>query len=88
MHDHPGITNFLKVVWPTLVRYFGDSINVELEVLYYPDEMDVEELVGWIRYDGEDVEEGLALLEAFEDEVLEKQLTYLGDAFFFNIEFL
>lgn len=85
---YPKINVFLNSIWPSLIRYFGQAVGVELEVLYYPEEMEVEELVGWIQFEGTDVEEGLELLEQFEDEVLERQLEYLGDTFFFNIEFI
>ena len=83
--DRPQIEDFIKLVWPSLVEYFGETISLVLEVMISPDEIDSDELVGWIQTT-DDVNEALDKLEQFEDQWLEEQLNTVGCAFNFNIE--
>jgi hypothetical protein len=83
---HPEIPDFLKQVWPSLEAYFGETIQLVLEVMTYPEEVGSNELVGWIQMTG-DINEGLDKLEQFEAEWLEEQLRKVGANFNFNIEF-
>src|SRR5215213_1707571 len=56
--EHSEINAFLQASWPALVRYFGQEVEVILQVLQYPDEQAEPELVGWIQIDA-DVETGM-----------------------------
>jgi hypothetical protein len=85
---YPQIKYFLVTVWPKLAEYFGRSISVELEMLTYPDSSGSDELVGWIQYEGGDIDQGLDKLEEFEAEIFDKQVDLVGDAFNFNIDFV
>jgi hypothetical protein len=87
LDKHAYIIEFLETIRPTLTKFFGRSVNVELEVLTYPDESGTEELVGWIQYTGGDIERGLDLLEELEGEIFDKQIEMVGNSFNFNIEF-
>lgn len=83
---YPEIEDFIEAAWPALVEYFDDSIEIVLEVLTYPgDETIHEELVGWIQ-SSNDVDEGLAKLERFEDEWYLDHMAEVGHNFNFNIE--
>jgi hypothetical protein len=83
---YPEIEAFLEEAGPGLVRRFGSSVEVVLEVISYPQESAYSELVGWIQ-STDAVSEGLEKLERFEDEWLFEQLTRVGNRFNFNIEF-
>ncbi len=83
---YPEILNFIEAAWPALVDCFGDSIEIKLEVLAYPaDEIIQEELVGWIQ-STDDIDEGLARLDRFEDEWYLDHMAEVSSKFNFNIE--
>lgn len=83
---YPEIEGFIEAAWPALVECFDDSIEIVLELLTYPaDETIHKELVGWIQ-STDDVDEGLAKLERFEDEWYLDHMAEVGNKFNFNIE--
>lgn len=83
---YPEIEGFIEAAWPALVECFDDAIEIVLEVLTYPaDETIQEELVGWIQSTDE-VDEGLAKLDRFEDEWYLDHMSEVGNKFNFNIE--
>jgi hypothetical protein len=82
---HPEVKDFIEVAWPNLVRFFGQAIDVVLEVLTYPEEAAHEELVGWVQWAG-DVHEGLERLERFDDEWFLDHMAEVETKFNFNIE--
>lgn len=51
LDKHPYIIEFLEAIRPITTKFFGRSVNVELEVLTYLDESGTEELVGWVQTD-------------------------------------
>lgn len=83
---HSEINTFLEVSWPVLVKYFGQEVEVVLQVLHYPDEQAEPELVGWIRIDA-DVETGMQQFDAFEEEWFLDHAHELNSRFNFNLEF-
>lgn len=82
---HPEIETFIKAAWPALVEYFGNSVEIVLELMYIPDEAAHEELVGWIQ-STDAVDEGLKKFGRFEDEWLLDHLDEMEDHFSFNLE--
>jgi hypothetical protein len=82
---HPEVVDFIEMAWPYLVSFFGQEIDVALEVLTYPEEAAHEELVGWVQWPG-DVHEGLERLERFDDEWFLDHMTEVETKFNFNIE--
>jgi hypothetical protein len=83
---YPEIEGFLEEAWLGLVRCFGSSVEIVLEVISYPQDGAYSELVGWIQ-STDAVSEGLEKLERFEDGWLLEQLARVGNRFNFNIEF-
>ncbi len=83
---HPKINDFIKAAWPSLVKCFGEPVDIVLEVMRYPEAGAYDELVGWIQSTAE-VETGLEKLAQFEDEWFLDHLAEIGNIFNFNIEF-
>jgi len=83
---HSEINTFLEVSWPVLVNYFGQEVEVVLQVLHYPDEQAEPELVGWIQVYN-DVETGMQQFDAFEEEWFLDHAHELNSRFNFNLEF-
>lgn len=83
---YPEIESFIEAAWPALIECFDASIEIVLEVITYPaDEAIHQELVGWIQ-SSDDVDDGLAKLEQFEDEWYLDHMAEVGHKFNFNIE--
>jgi hypothetical protein len=82
---YPEIEDFIQAAWPALAECFEGPIEIVLEVLTYPDEAIHEELVGWIQ-STDDIDEGLAKLDRFEDEWFLDHMAEVGSKFNFNIE--
>lgn len=86
MARYPDVEGFLEVACPVLTEYFGDSVEIVLEVLAYSTgETTHEELVGWIQ-STDDINEGLARLSRFEDEWFLNHMDEVDHKFNFNIE--
>jgi hypothetical protein len=83
---YPEIESFIEAAWPALIECFDASIEIVLEVIIYPaDETIHQELVGWIQ-SSDDVDDGLAKLERFENEWYLDHMDEVGHKFNFNIE--
>ena len=87
LNRHPQINDFLVDSWPTITKYFGETVNIVLEVMTYPAKNAYDELVGWIQ-STDDIQRGLDRLEQLEDELLQEQIAKVGNMFNFNIEFI
>lgn len=84
--EHSEINTFLQTSWPALVRYFGQEVEVVLQVRYYMDEQAEPELVAWIQVYN-DVETGMRQFDAFEEEWFLDYAHELNSRFNFNLEF-
>jgi len=83
---YPDIINMIKECWPDLIKYFGESVSVILEVMVHNEEDAYEEIIAWIQSTDE-IDEGLNKLDLFLDKWLTKQIEIADDIFNFNIEF-
>jgi hypothetical protein len=82
---HPEIVDFLTTAYPSLVRIFGNSVEIVLEVLHFPERNASDELVGWIQ-SSDEVEIGLQKLEQFEEAWFLDHMAKIDHRFNFNIE--
>ncbi|NIT62023.1 MAG: hypothetical protein GWN00_39265 [Aliifodinibius sp.] len=82
---YPKIPSFIKAAAPVLTKYFGQPLEMVLEVMSYPEEGAEEDLIGWIQ-SHDDVEEGLNKLERFEDEWFLDHMAEVDYRFNFNLE--
>ena len=83
---YPDILNMIKEGWPDLIKYFGESVSVILEVMVHNEEDAYEEIIAWIQSTDE-IDDGLNKLDLFLDKWLIKQIETADDTFNFNIEF-
>ncbi len=83
---YPDIDKMLKECWPDLIKYFGESVSVILEVMIHNEEDAYEEIIAWIQSTDE-IDDGLNKLDLFLDKWLTKQIETADDTFNFNIEF-
>jgi len=83
---YPDIVKMIKECWPDLIKYFGESVSVILEVMVHNEENAYEEIIAWIQSTDE-IDEGLNKLDLFLDKWLTKQIETADDTFNFNIEF-
>jgi hypothetical protein len=83
--QNPEIESFLEAAWLALTKHFGETIEVVLEVLTYPEAGSSSELVGWIQ-STDDVYTGLEKLERFKDEWFLEHMAEVDGKFNFNIE--
>lgn len=83
---YPDIVKMIKECWPDLIKYFGESVSVILEVMVHNEEDAYEEIIAWIQSTDE-IDEGLNKLDLFLDKWLTKQIETADDTFNFNIEF-
>ena len=83
---YPDIINMIKECWPDLIKYFGESVSVILEVMVHNEKDAYEEIIAWIQSTDE-IDEGLNKLDLFLDKWLTKQIEIADDTFNFNIEF-
>ena len=84
---YPDIMKFIQESSASLIKCFGPSVSLVLEIMEYHYDTYYEELVGWIQ-STEDVQTGLEMLDQFEDECLQDQINKVGNKFNFNIEFI
>ena len=83
---YPDIVKMIKECWPDLIKYFGESVSVILEVMVHNEKDAYEEIIAWIQSTDE-IDEGLNKLDLFLDKWLTKQIEIADDTFNFNIEF-
>ena len=83
---YPDIVKMIKDCWPDLIKYFGESVSVILEVMVHNEEDAYEEIIAWIQSTDE-IDDGLNKLDLFLDKWLIKQIETADDTFNFNIEF-
>ena len=85
MAARPQIIPFIEAAAPVLTKYFGQPLEIVLEVVSYPEEGAEDDLIGWIQsYD--EVEEGLNKLEQFEDEWFLDHMAEVDYRFNFNLK--
>lgn len=88
LENNPEISGFVNKCGQDLVKFFGSSVSIVLEVMEHHTESDsYKELIGWIQ-STDDVQNGMEKLEKFEDIWLQDQINKLGNKFNFNIEFI
>jgi hypothetical protein len=85
IREHPEIVSFIEAAKPYLNKYFGQPLDLVLEVIHYPEPGANDELVAWIQSSYE-IEEGLDRLEQFEDEWYLDNMGEVGRYFNINIE--
>lgn len=83
---YPDIDKMIKECWPDLIKHFGESVSIILEVMVHSEEETYEEIIAWIQSTDE-VDEGLNKLDLFLDKWLAKQIEIADNTFNFNIEF-
>lgn len=83
---YPDIDKMLKECWPDLIKYFGESVSVILEVMVHNEKEAYEEIIAWIQ-STDKIDEGLNKLDLFLDKWLTKQIETADNTFNFNIEF-
>ena len=83
---YPDIVKIIKECWPDLIKHFGESVSIILEVMVHSEEEAYEEIIAWIQSTDE-IDEGLNKLDLFLDKWLIKQIETADDTFNFNIEF-
>ena len=83
---YPGIDKMIKECWPDLIKHFGESVSIVLEVMVHSEEEAYEEIIAWIQSTDE-IDEGLNKLDLFLDKWLTKQIETADNTFNFNIEF-
>ena len=83
---YPDIDKMIKKCWPDLIKHFGESVSIVLEVMVHSEEEAYEEIIAWIQSTDE-IDEGLNKLDLFLDKWLTKQIETADNTFNFNIEF-
>lgn len=83
---YPDIDKMIKECWPDLIKYFGESVSIVLEVMVHSEKEAYEEIIAWIQSTDE-IDNGLNKLDLFLDKWLTKQIETADDTFNFNIEF-
>ncbi len=82
---HPGLDKFMETAWPALTKYFGEGVEVILEVIDYPYANAQSELVGWIQVSGS-IQAGLEKLDQFVDGWFLDHMAEVNHRFNFNVE--
>lgn len=83
---YSDIDKMIKECWPDLIKHFGESVSIILEVMVHSEEEAYEEIIAWIQSTDE-IDEGLNKLDLFLDKWLTKQIETADNTFNFNIEF-
>ena len=83
---YPDINKIIKECWPDLIKHFGESVSIILEVMVHSEKEAYEEIIAWIQSTDE-IDEGLNKLDLFLDKWLTKQTEIADNTFNFNIEF-
>lgn len=86
LDGHPDVNEFLLQAWPSLIKHFGQDVEVVVELLFYPGEQIEPELVGWIQCTN-DIETGLQKLDALSEEWFLHRTIEFNSRFNFNLEF-
>lgn len=84
---NPSIELFINNSWSDLLKIFGQSVCVKLDVMKHYDENPHKELIGWIQ-SNDKIEEGLDKLDLFYEKWLSEQIKICDNKFNFNIEFI
>jgi hypothetical protein len=75
----------METAWPALTKYFGEGVEVILEVIDYPYANAQSELVGWIQVSGS-IQAGLEKLDQFVDGWFLDHMAEVNHRFNFNVE--
>ena len=87
LSTNPSIELFINSCWSDLLKFFGQSVCVKLDVMNHYDEIPHKELIGWIQ-SNDKIEEGLNKLDSFYEKWLSDQIKMCDNKFNFNIEFI
>jgi len=87
LSTNPSIELFINNCWSDLLKFFGQSVCVKLDVMKHYGENPYKELIGWIQ-SKEEIEEGLDKLDLFCEKWLKEQIKLCDNKFNFNIEFI
>lgn len=85
IQDKDYILPFIKQSILYLVKYFGQPLEITLEVMSFPEDATEDELIAWIK-SSDEIETGLDKLEGFNDEWFLDRMQEVDYCFNFNLE--